>query len=938
MNTISSNKNKHLLQMLLLTAAFLLTAGPSGAQQLKERYTQTRPVIIACDWDKPPYEFLDDNGRPAGSNVDILKVIMERLGLPYKFVMKEWTNAIKTFERDEADLILANRTRFKDKGYAATQIVNYDRICVAMATTSEDTITLNTLEQEGFVLKSGDYSVIHILGVDSSYRANIEYQSPNVALRGLQAGDNKYFVWGEEPLRWKIRELNLTGVSISYVNIPINRVQIIGHDKELIDRIDDQFSRLKQSGEQQQILNRWLHPDQVHSSTPPYVIYIAVAILLLTILVAFFNRLVQNLFKKTIRRSSELNDMMLKALQLGNFSIMQYDIKTDRMTNRYDDILPAKGITFEEFAQHIHPDQRKEFLKSAKRLLTGHSRHFELDILWNSGTEAQPHWLNLNGYAILELDAKGRPAYIVNAIHNITHQMEEDKAAYERDCCYNILSNLTTIAISFYSSDGWLIELNDMMKEICGFDSDSDAERYWNNLNMFYVPQFRDVLADGAADGQLVCQHMVHPEIGVDKFIEFSITPLYDQEQANIVNYFIVAVDMTKERNSVHQQHQLMKEEKHTIQHMATQKEWLAYLLHNSKRYIMRSNIASQHLKFFRSPEGPILLYSFDEFCELLEESEREDFHKLLNDTTTRTTQQFTIHVIRLTGKQLDEEPGKIFDFTFIPVFDRQGNIIGHEGIASNITPFCDTQKKLADVTAKAKDSNKLKSGFMASMTHELRTPLNAIVGFTGVLEALGDSPERAEYVRVIRNSSDMLHRLINDIIESSSLSSAFAESMPDNIDFAAAFDDICMTVHQRVPDNLAFITENPYQTLPAVLDTARIQQVITNFVTNAVKFTRQGHIRVGYRVKQRETGGEKRDGLYIYCEDTGIGIPADKQDIIFERFVKLDEFVQGTGMGLAISKSIVERCGGVIGVKSEGKDQGSTFWMWIPCEVGKTE
>jgi signal transduction histidine kinase len=107
------------------------------------------------------------------------------------------------------------------------------------------------------------------------------------------------------------------------------------------------------------------------------------------------------------------------------------------------------------------------------------------------------------------------------------------------------------------------------------------------------------------------------------------------------------------------------------------------------------------------------------------------------------------------------------------------------------------------------------------------------------------------------------------------------------------------------------------------------MQQVITNFVTNAIKYTHQGHIRVGYKEEKRE-GNE---GLYIYCEDTGAGIPKEKQASVFDRFVKLNEFVQGTGLGLSICKTIAQRCGGAIGVDSEGEGKGSTFWLWIPCE-----
>ena len=133
------------------------------------------------------------------------------------------------------------------------------------------------------------------------------------------------------------------------------------------------------------------------------------------------------------------------------------------------------------------------------------------------------------------------------------------------------------------------------------------------------------------------------------------------------------------------------------------------------------------------------------------------------------------------------------------------------------------------------------------------------------------------------------------------------------------------MSQREQEP-NVEFIIDNPYQRLVTILDMNRVQQVITNFVTNAVKYTHDGHIRVGYRYEN--------DGIYIYCEDTGAGIPKEKQTKIFDRFVKLNDFVQGTGLGLSICKSIAERANGHIGVNSEGEGHGSTFWMWVPCPI----
>jgi signal transduction histidine kinase len=245
-----------------------------------------------------------------------------------------------------------------------------------------------------------------------------------------------------------------------------------------------------------------------------------------------------------------------------------------------------------------------------------------------------------------------------------------------------------------------------------------------------------------------------------------------------------------------------------------------------------------------------------------------------------------------------------------------------------------EAQQKLRQETYRAEDSSRMKSAFLANMTHEIRTPLNAIVGFSDLLLVIDNQEERMEFIRIIRNNCDMLMRLINDILEASSMGQALA-IRPEKVDFSIFFEDICQTLSQRIQEpGVEFIKDNPYEHCFTMLDKGRVQQVLTNFTTNAVKYTRQGFIKVGYHWDQRLTfdGSRKTDGLVFYCMDTGAGIPKEKQASVFERFVKLNDFVQGTGLGLSICQNIAESCNGHIGVTSEGEGHGSTFWMWIPC------
>ena len=910
-------------RILFILIALQTTIVPLLAQSLSEKYNKERPVVVVCDWDKPPYEFLDDKGMPAGSNIDVLNAVMEKLDLPVKYVMKEWSIALKNFERGDADIILANARRYRKGHYAISEnIVNYNRIRVAMHSDSIGMVTLKQLEREGAVFKPGDYSAYYFQDGDTINTSFMEFQSPKTALTGLINGDYKYYVWGEAPLKWKIKELQLEGIILNDVSIPISEIHIIGHDKDLIERMDDQYSRLKQSGVIAQLQDKWLHPERVKDESTPILLYIGLGTLILIALFYLFIRLAKAHVKSATRQSTELNDMMYKALHMGNFNVMEYDIKNDRMTNRYGNILPKAGMSLAEYTRRMHPDQQAEFTQKMKRLIEGRERHFELNKRWNKGTDDAPDWLNFQGHAISELAADGHPEYIVNAIHDVTQDMEEDKAGRELVRKYERLSNIPFIAMSFYSKEGWLMDLNDSMKELCGMD-DPETKRFWESVCMFDVPLFRNVYSPDNRNDLLVCQHMDYPEMGIDRYIEFNILPLFNAD-GEIANYFITTLDVTDDRTRDHLKHLQDKDIQLMQAEIENRKQRLNYLLKNSQRFLWHSDIENRMLYYYRQLGEPEISMDFDTYLSYLAEEDRHRTLEILN-SQEMLNNDFHGDIYHFNHSTTGPEEGW-FEISGKPIRNKDGKVTGHFGVSIDITNFMKARKELEIVTKQASESVRMKSGFMASMTHELRTPLNAIVGFTSVLSAFADSPERAEYVRIIRNSSDMLQRLINDIIDASSLTDGVISIKPEQVDFARMFDDICFTLQQRIEKpEVQFWKDNPYKSFVTTIDPGRIQQVLTNFLTNAVKFTKEGHIRLGYRYQN--------DGLYLFCEDTGAGIPKDKQQIVFNRFVKLDEFVQGTGMGLAICKSIAESCGGKIGVDSDGAGKGSTFWLWIPCK-----
>ena len=243
-----------------------------------------------------------------------------------------------------------------------------------------------------------------------------------------------------------------------------------------------------------------------------------------------------------------------------------------------------------------------------------------------------------------------------------------------------------------------------------------------------------------------------------------------------------------------------------------------------------------------------------------------------------------------------------------------------------DITRLKKVQEELEAARRVAEVAGEQKTAFLANMSHEIRTPLNAIVGFAGLLANASES-ERNSYVEIIKGNTNMLLQFVNDILDMSKIEAGTLEFIYSDTDVNQIMRELEGIFRLRLEeaDSSVRIVFEPC--LPVCFihtEKNRVSQVLSNFLSNAFKYTKEGSITLGYKVRE--------DDIYFYVQDTGAGIPAGKVDKVFERFMKLDAKKQGTGLGLSISRTIIKKLGGEIGVFSEyGK--GSTFWFTLPVK-----
>lgn len=237
-----------------------------------------------------------------------------------------------------------------------------------------------------------------------------------------------------------------------------------------------------------------------------------------------------------------------------------------------------------------------------------------------------------------------------------------------------------------------------------------------------------------------------------------------------------------------------------------------------------------------------------------------------------------------------------------------------------------DSEDNLFKALRKSQESDRLKSAFLANMSHEIRTPLNSILGFSELLSETTDEDERRQYIKIISSSSDLLLRLIDDILDLSKIEAGTYEFVFERVDLCELIEELRQIFQHKEREDLKIIVDCKYSQLEIFADRKRLFQVLTNLVNNAMKFTAKGYVRVSCHIEEFE---DERI-VVIEVEDTGMGIPPDKVASIFDRFVKLNDLSEGTGLGLTISNTIIKKHKGTIQVESR-YGYGSKFTIRLP-------
>lgn len=481
----------------------------------------------------------------------------------------------------------------------------------------------------------------------------------------------------------------------------------------------------------------------------------------------------------------------------------------------------------------------------------------------------------------------------------------------------NIFANIPA-GVEIYDKDGYLIDLNNKDLEIFGVVNKSDVI----GVNFFDNPNVPQGIRDRVRNEDLVAFRLNYSFEQAEGYYETNrsnaielyskVSKLYDNE-GNFSGYILISIDNTERIDAMNR---IRDFENFFLMISDYAKVGYAKLnLLNRKGYAIK-----QWYKNLGEEEDTLLDEVVGVYTHMHPEDRKRflDFYDEVRDGKRRHFQG----EMRIRRPGTKNEWNWVSSNVMVTNYKPEENEIEIIGINYDITELKETEAELIQARDKAEMMDRLKSAFLANMSHEIRTPLNAIVGFSDLLVETEELSERQEYIKIVRENNDLLLQLISDILDLSKIEAGTFEFTNGDVDVNLLCEDIVRSMGMKAKEEVELVLDNHLPVCHVISDRNRIHQVISNFVNNAMKFTSEGSIHVGYKLKDGE--------LEFYVEDTGIGIEKEQLPHIFERFVKLNSFVHGTGLGLSICQSIVEQLGGRIGVDSE-KGKGSRFWFTIP-------
>ena len=911
-------------QLCLLSA----WANPTDSTRipLSEEFTEEHPLVYEDAWDLWPYVFLNDNGDPVGYNIDLLKLLMRELDIPYIIKLKPTEEALKDLKEGHADLMCGMDAHFHNDyaKYSKSVIQIFTHSVLHRKTDHLKVKMMKDLEHNPVIVHKGSFSHHFMVSKGWGDKA-IPYENMREAVQRASVEPDCEIVWNTLSLKWLIRNLQHENLELTPLKIPHGEYRFMSNNSLLLERLDSVYTKLSSEGALQAIQNKWFYPEYQETGVPLWIWQVVGALMLLTLVIMAyyaFYRWQEKKMTKNIRRNNKRLELVLDT---SHVHIWLYNLHTKNITSFNKDNSYSEEVqTPVGFFSNIVPADRKLILQAIQQIAEGKKQEEKLDVQSIAENDSTVRYYHV-ALSVLRRNKEGLPTDIIGTTSDITGDRQRQFQVKDSMLRYQTIFTSSMVDTIVYDSEGYMIDMNEKaasvfpgglegarsnrvhLRDVIG-DPDFDVE----NMSPIHMTRIYQIDSDARVFNPKVHKHLM--------FYELQLLPLRSAD-GKLQLIFGSGRDVSE----VVRSYSKLREEGDKLQHATDEmKKYIDnidFVLQNGG-VRMVSYMPSTHTLtiFSRIGQEQHQLTQSRALMLIADESKLTALRTLNNmDNLTRGTLKA---VVKTNLRDKSRRRLQLY-LSFIPTLNQLGQVTGYFGMCRDISEIKSTEELLAKETGRAQEVEAVKDAFLHNMSYEIRTPLNSVVGFAELFAMEHAAEDEGLFISEIKQNSERLLKLINDILFLSRLDAHMIEMKQHPVDFAEFFEPRCQAIWYNCKrENVDFVLENPYQRLVVDIDEQNLGIVFEQIIANAAEHTTQGQIRVYYDY----TGEE----LAVTFQDTGCGISEERMQHLFERFGSMTG--KGTGLGLPICYEIVKQMGGRIRVKSElGK--GTIVWVTIPCK-----
>jgi len=916
--------------LLLMVLVTMLPTQIKGQDLASRQYTEDHPLIYEDAWDLWPYVYLNQRGEPEGFNIDMLKILFEELDIPYVIKLKPTSEAVEDLRTGRSDLMLRLRDTFHGSygRYGQEVISMFTHSAVSPKSKPVEIKRLDDLKDHRVMVHWGSLS--HRIMVDHGWEQNCEpIGDMKEAIQRVSSRNEGYIVWNTLSLKWLMKKFQTSNLQMTPIDMPSGEYRFWSNDSVLLERLDSAYAVLCASDRIQPILNKWFYPDRVDTGIPDWIEYLAAFIGLMVFLLLYYVINLRIRERSMTRVIAKHNRRLALILRTTDVRVWLYHIQKRKVAWLKDDgEMDNHEYSMEEFGAKYTVETFQRLNSALHQMTVGEKDNCVTELTSKDGDVACEYVCTLS---VFRRSRRGEPTVLVCMMDDQTDRLMTLRKAKDSMLRYQTIFSTSMVDMTYYDADGILTEIN------------QKACQTLNCKREEILPErlpFTDALEDPSVklsefEGSYTT-HFIKPDGKLFRFKSADPSQIIYYEQLLIPfygdNHRILGIlgsgrDVSEFVESFHQQQrrvsQLMSAANDVTEYISN----INYALHAGGVRLVNYSPVSHMLTVFREMNVVQLQLTQSRCLSLVDETSKRKAVRLLNMMDQRSTEKVSVDI--KTQIRLPDGYRLSLQFEFIPIYNKEGDVDEYFGLCRDVSQLKATEEDLEREKAKAQEVENVKNVFLRNMSHELRIPLMTVVGFADMFTEEHNPADEDAFIAEIKNNSNFLLKLVNDILFLSRLDAHMVEYNRSPVDFACTFEGHCqMGWATGIKPGVRYIVDNPYEHLVVDIDDSNVGRIIEQTCENAARFTDKGYVRVRYDYIG--------DRLLVTIEDTGSGIDAEKQKRLFDRFsTPLGE--NSTGLGLPICKELAQQMGGSIYVNS-APGRGTTIWLVIPCQATQVE